>query len=209
MQYLLLIHIVLAIWVLIDGHKRKVNVILWAIGATILGPIILPYFIVNRPSKTHAFERGEKRQLLFKGLAVFWMLLLAAIGIWGGKTPSDIFKSEPLEYRLAVISTGGFVREDDIIIERFRSILDQLSQNYAEDPQQIANMSVIVRDRMKATGVNESLLNIMEGLNQLLWPQDSGKRRYSEFAFAYAGLRNKGLSHGEAIESLQAKVSGY
>ena len=199
----------LAIWVVIDGYKRKVNVIPWAIGATILGPIILPYFIVNRPLKAYVSNGGRKRQILIKGLAVFWVLLLAVIGIWGGKTPTNLIKSEPLEYRLAVISTGGYVRENDAIIDRFRSLLDQLSQNYVEDPQQIANMSVIVRNQVKANGTDESLLNIMEGLNRLIWPQDSGKRRYSEFAFAYAGLRNKGLTHGEAIERLQAKVSGY
>lgn len=209
MHYLLLIHVMLAIWVLIDGHRRKVNVIPWAIGAMILGPIILPYFIANRPLKAYASKGGVKRQILFKGLAVFWVLLLAVIGIWSGKTPTNLIKREPLEYRLAVISTGGYVRKNDAIIDRFRSLLDELSQNYIEDPQQIANMSVIVRDQMKANGIDESLLNLMEGLNQLLWPQDSGKRRYCEFAFAYVGLRNDGLTHGEAIERLQAKVSGY
>ncbi len=70
-------------------------------------------------------------------------------------------------------------------------------------------MSVIIRDRLSANGIDESLLNIMEGLNQLLWPQDSKKKVYSEYAFAYAGLRNKGLPHQDAIEILQGKVSGY
>jgi hypothetical protein len=209
MHYLLLIHVLLAIWILIDGHIRKLSIIPWVIGATILGPIVLPYYIVNRSQKVYASQRNGKSQILFKCIAAFWAFLLAVTGIWGAKAPTNIIKREPLEYRLAVISTGGNVRENDDIIARFHSLLDELSQNYVEDSQQIANMSVIVRDQIKANGIDESLLNIMEGINQLLWPQDSTKKRYSECVFAYVGLRKKGLSHMEAIEKLQATVSGY
>jgi hypothetical protein len=197
------------ICVLIDGHKLKFNVIPWAIGTTILGPIILPLYISRRPLNGCEFRRGGKWQKLFNGLAVFWVLLLAAISIWGGNTPTHTIKQESLEYRLAVINTGGNISENDATIARFRSLLTQLSQNYIEDTLQIANMSVIIRDRLSANGIDESLLNIMEGLNQLLWPQDSKKKRYSEYAFAYAGLRNKGLPHQDAIEILQGIVSGY
>ena len=57
--------------------------------------------------------------------------------------------------------------------------------------------------------MDESLLNIMDGLNQIMWPEDGKKRSYSEYAFAYVGMRNRGFSHIEAIENLQALVSGY
>lgn len=209
MSYLLLIHLMLTICVLIDGHKLKSNVIPWAIGTTILGPIILPLYISKRPLNGCERRGCGKWRKLFKGLAVLWVLLWAAISIWGVNTPTHTIKQESLEYRLAVINTGGNIRENDATISRFRSLLTQLSQNYIEDTQQIANMSVIIRDRLSAKGIDESLLNIMEGLNQLLWPQDSKKKRYSEYAFAYAGLRNKGLPHQDAIEILQGVVSGY
>ncbi|MGA1791854.1 MAG: hypothetical protein ACMUIM_10235 [bacterium] len=209
MHYILLIHGILAIWISIDTYKRKVNLIPWTIGTIFLGPITLPYYIATRPLKDSQSPGCGKTQTLIKVLAVFWALMLAVVGIWGGKTATNIIKEEPLEYRLAVISTKGYVREGDAIVTRFRSLLDQLSQNYIEEPQQIANMSVIVRDKLKAYGVNESLLSIMDGLNQIIWPQDSKKRRYSEYAFAYVGLRNGGLTHTEAIERVQATVNGY
>jgi len=209
MHYILLIHGMLAIWISIDGYKRKVNLIPWTIGTIFLGPITLPYYIAIRPLKASQSPASGKAQTLFKGLAVFWALMLAVAGIWGGKTMTNIMKEEPLEYRLAVISTKGYVREDDAIVTRFRSLLDQLSQNYIEDPEQIASMSLIVRDKLKAYGINEPLLNIMEGLSQIIWPHESKKRRYSEYIFAYADMRNNGLTHCEAIERLQATLSGY
>ncbi|MGA1841331.1 MAG: hypothetical protein ACMUIU_11960 [bacterium] len=209
MNYLLLIHLIFTICVLIDGHKLKLNIIPWAIGTIILGPIILPLYISKRHVKGKELREVFKWQKLFTGLALFWAILLALIGIWGRNTPIDILKEESLEYRLAVINTGGHNSEKDDTIGRFRSLLSQLSDNYIEDTQQIANMSVIVRDRLSSNGIDESLLNIMEGLNQILWPQDSPKKRYSEYAFTYAGLRNKGLSHQEAIETLQSVASGY
>jgi hypothetical protein len=174
-----------------------------------LGPIILPLYISNRPLNSCEFRGGGQWKIIFNGLAVFWMLLLAAMSIWGGNTPTHTIKEESLEYRLAVINTGGNISENDPTIARFRSLLNQLSQSYMEDTQQIANMSVIIRDRLSANGIDESLLNIMEGLNQLLWPNESNKKGYSEYAFAYAGLRNKGLPHQDTIEILQSIVNGY
>ncbi|MGA1863863.1 MAG: hypothetical protein ACMUHX_02250, partial [bacterium] len=179
------------------------------IGAIILGPIILPLYISKRPVKGKDLREVFKWQKLFTGLALFWAVLLMLIGIWGRNIPTDTTKEESLEYRLAVMNTGGNISENDATIGRFRSLLSQLSDSYIEDAQQIANMSVIIRDRLSSSGTNESLLNIMEGLNQILWPQDSQKKRYSEYAFAYAGLRNKGLSHQDAIETLQSVASGY
>ncbi|MGA1796157.1 MAG: hypothetical protein ACMUIL_09880 [bacterium] len=199
----------IAIWVLIDGHRRKANLVPWAIGATLLGPIILPYYVPLRSSKSHESPRDREAQILLKGLAVCWALMLAVVSIWGGRLPVNLINNEPLEYRLAIISTKGNVRYNDAIVSRFRCLLDELSQNYVEDPRQIANMSVIVRNKLKGYGIQESLLTIMEGLNQILWPPDSPKKRYSEFAFAYADLRNKGLTHQDAVETIQALVSGY
>lgn len=209
MPYILLVHAILIIWILIDGHKRKVNVIPWAIGTIILGPIILPQYITKRPLKANESRGDAKRQDIFTSFAIIWAVLLVVISIWGGKTITNTIKSEPLEYRLAVMNAGGYVHEYDKSVTHFNSLLDQLSQSCIEDRQQIANISVIMCNKVRARGIDESLLNIMEGLSQLLWPQDSKKRRYSEYAFAYAGLRNTGLSHKDSIDELQAIISGY
>ena len=51
MRYILLIHGMLAIWISIDGYKRKLNLIPWAVATILLGPITLPYYISIRPLK--------------------------------------------------------------------------------------------------------------------------------------------------------------
>ena len=212
MKYILLIHLLIVIWVFIDGYKCKINPYPWAIAAMLFGPIILYHYILKRPLRTDKSLRSVqsfKSDKPLKCLALFWAILLALISIWGGKCPTNTIKSESLDYRLAVIDTGSFVIEGDPIIKRFDSVLDQLSYNYVEDRQQIANISIIICDKMKSNGIDESLLDIMDGLNKLIWPQDFKKRRYSEYLITYASLRNNGLSKQEAIETLQAIINDY
>lgn len=211
MHYILLVHGIFIIWILIDGYNRKINIVPWVIGTVILGPIIIPQYMAKRPLKASEHREGVKTQSFFNKLALFWTLMLGVISIWGGKsfTNTIMAKREPLEYRLAVMNAKGNVLENDAVVSRFSSALDQLSESCIEDRQQIANISVIVHDKVRASGINEPLLNIMEGLSQLLWPEDLKKGKYSEYAFAYAGLRNTGLSHEDAIEQLKAIVSGY
>ena len=209
MHYLLLVHLTLLVWVAIDGFDRRMNIVPCIMGTMILGPVILPYYICRRPLKAGEFPKDKRLQSLLKCLAIFWAFMWAVIGIWGGKIYTDTTRNEPLEYRLAVISNKGRVLENDEIMIRFRYLIDRLSESYFEDPQQIVNISVILYKKIKENGIDESLLNIMEGMNQIIWPEDGKKRSYSEYAFAYVALRNRGLPHNEAIDNLQAIVNGY
>jgi len=209
MYYVFLIHAIFVFWLFIDGYAQKVGIIPWAIGALLLGPIILPHYITKRKLKDGMSREGGNRQHLFKVIALLWSIILVAVSIWGGKTYTNTINAEPLEYQLAVINKKDSVQKNDAIIDRFRSLLEQLSQKYIEDPQKITNMSVIVRDQMKAKGIDESLVNIMEGMNQLLWPLEFEKRRYAEYAYAYVSLRNKGFTHRESIDRLQYIINGY
>lgn len=115
--------------------------------------------------------------------------------------------NESLEHQLATIDAGGHVAKDDITVARFRSLLEQLSSMYVEDKQEIADASVTAQQLLKKDGVAESLLNIMEGLNQLFATQIENQK-YFEYAAAYVTLRNKGQSHSEALRGLQAILRG-
>lgn len=114
---------------------------------------------------------------------------------------------EPLEYQLATINAGGYVSKDHITVARFRSLLNQLSSTYVENKQQIADMSVKAQQILKEDGVEESLLNIMEGLNQL-FSRKIENQKYAEYLAAYVTLRNKGQSHSQAISGLKAILQG-
>jgi hypothetical protein len=109
---------------------------------------------------------------------------------------------ESIEYKLACINAGRQVRQDDITIARFRSLLRQLSSTFVENQQQIADMSVKGQQMLKQDGIAESLLNIMEGMNQL-FSSKIENQKYAEYISAYLTLRDKGQSHSEAIKGLQ------
>lgn len=111
--------------------------------------------------------------------------------------------AESLEYKLATINARGYVSKNHITVARFRSLLDQLSSTYVENKQQIADMSVTAQDLLEKDGIEESLLNIMEGLNQLFATRIENQK-YAEYAAAYVTLRSKGQSHSQAIRGLQA-----
>ena len=115
--------------------------------------------------------------------------------------------SESLEYKLATINADGYVSKDHIIVARFRSLLNQLSATFVEDKQQIADMSVTAQNLLNKDGIPESLINIMEGMNQL-FPRKIDNQKYAEYAAAYVTLRSKGKSHTEAIRGLQALLRG-
>ncbi len=114
-------------------------------------------------------------------------------------------KPETLEYKLATIEKG-YVSRDDILIRRFRSLLSQLSDSYVENKQQISDMTVKAQEILeKEEGIKESLLNMMEGMNQIFYKKIENQK-YSEYMAAYMALRRKGQSHNEAINGLKGIV---
>ncbi len=114
-------------------------------------------------------------------------------------------KQRSLEYQLATIDKG-YVSDGDPTIARFRSLLDQLSNTYVENKQSIADMTVMTQKLLKEKyGISESLLRIMEGMNQILY-QRLPNQAYAEYTTAYIQLRNSGMSHSEAVEGLAALI---
>jgi hypothetical protein len=114
---------------------------------------------------------------------------------------------ESLEYQLATINAGGYVSRNHITVARFRSLLSQLSSTYIEKEQQIADMSVKAQQLLRKDGVAESLLNIMEGMNQI-FTRKIENQKYAEYIAAYITLRSKGQSHTEAVRGLQGLLRG-
>jgi len=111
-------------------------------------------------------------------------------------------KQKSIEYMLATIEKG-YVSNGDIIIARFRSLLEQLESKFVENKKQISDMSVKGQQLLKEEGVKESLLNIMEGMNGL-FSKESANLKYAKYMSYYMGLRTSGQSHHEAIEGLKA-----
>ncbi len=115
--------------------------------------------------------------------------------------------SVSIEYMLATINAGGYVSKDDVTVARFRSLLNQLSTTFVEDEQQIGDISVKVQNLLKQDGIQESLINIMEGMNQLFF-RKIDNQKYATYTAIYLTMRNKGSSHTEAIRAIQAILRG-
>jgi len=98
---------------------------------------------------------------------------------------------EPIEYKLAVIDAGEYIAKDDIKVARFRSLLQQLSEKFVENSQQVADMTVVGQKMLREEGVDERMLNMMEGLNQIFTEQLENQK-YSEYVGLYVILRTKG-----------------
>ena|GEM_PF-2707053 len=218
-----------AIWIFVDGLRRKANATLWAIGTLIFGSYIFPVYLMARKPIKSGQEREDERQerrdgaaalrwRLLKGCIfplgiIFWTLLIIGASIWKDTSPLVKAREEDFAYKLAILDAKGDIRlgQDDDRLLRFRSLLDQLSENYAEDRQQIANISALVYKRIKARGLRRdaSLLKIMEDLNRLGYYGQLKHQSYAERAFSYVRLRYMGQSHNQAIEGLQLMVRGY
>lgn len=118
------------------------------------------------------------------------------------KTPIINEPAPTLEYQLATINAHGYIPQDHTTVMRFRSLLDQLSTTYIESKQQIADMTIMARELLKKDGIEESPLNIMEGMNQLFSTKIENQK-YAEYVSAYVALRSKGRTHTDAILGLQ------
>lgn len=142
-------------------------------------------------------------KILISSLAIMAMLYCGGEGP-EQQQPQPQPKPKSMEYMLATIDKG-YVSSDDIIIARFRSLLQQLDSTYVESKNQIGDMTVGIQKLIKDEGVNETLLNIMEGMNSLFSTRTENQN-YAEYASAYGILRTKGQSHHEAIAGLRALI---
>lgn len=209
-MWLLIIHSILTIWVVFDSIKRRSSFIPWAIGTLAFGPILLPVYIARRPQISGETEMNRRLYNLLKRVSILWTILLVLVCIWSQKQDiNSAVQNDTLEYRLAVINNKSCMERSDATVSRFSSLLDRLTQKCKENREQIINISVIAHDRIVATGVKESLLEVMEDLNRLMDKAGPKKQKYTDYIYTYARLRNSGLSHDETIERLEAAMIGF
>jgi hypothetical protein len=90
---------------------------------------------------------------------------------------------------------------DELMMNRFRSLLGQLDARYIETSQQIGDMTVKAQQMLRDQGVAVRLLDVMEGMNRI--PSlGVSNQRYAEYVAMYVVLRQEGQSHEEGIGAL-------
>ncbi|HEX3933623.1 MAG TPA: hypothetical protein VHW43_03020 [Puia sp.] len=113
-----------------------------------------------------------------------------------GSTPStasaqqkeDKAAGMPTEQKLAVLDAGTFVDTTDIKVKRMRSLLDDLSEKYAEPRDTIAEYTSKAQGVLADKGVQESCLDILENMNKVDKLENT---HYKDAVTLYVMLRAK------------------
>ena len=126
-------------------------------------------------------------------------------------TPQQEVAQESVAFRLALADGGSLIGRDDATVERFERVLRQLSSTFNEKPEHIGGLSIGCRVELSRQGVSESLLNIMEGMNQvldapMLSASGANMQKYSDYCALYIAQRAEGTSHSRAVANMRNLV---
>lgn len=131
--------------------------------------------------------------------------VLASCAPDSGSSSTEDFRQLPLELKLA---THWGDSADPVKVNRYRELFAQLAETYVDPPQGIYESIIATRVILEKKGVSESLLNIMDGLNQIL-ARPIPNQKIDTYVAAYVVLRNKGESHDAAVNDLRAVMTAY
>jgi hypothetical protein len=89
-------------------------------------------------------------------------------------TGAAVSQSGPTaEFEMASIDSNGAISPDDIRVARYRTLLDLLETKSGDAPNgddNVGSAFVEAQRELRERGISESMLNLMEGMNQLIRP---------------------------------------
>jgi len=121
---------------------------------------------------------------------------------------SSVASAQSLGYQLATIEKNGYVTKNDILVKRFNSLLNLLSNNYIDTKQEIADGTVKAQQLLKKNGIDESMVTIMEGMNQI-YDLNNSNRKYNVYLPCYVIFRINGYSNDKSLSLLQESINVY
>ena len=113
-----------------------------------------------------------------------------------------------LGYKLAVIETGKYYSESDLKVKRYNSLINLLSGKYVENKQQIADKTVTAKQILTENGIDENMINIMEGMNKI-YDLNNSYRKYGEYSSCYLIFRINGYNHDKSLSLLQESINTF
>uniref|UniRef100_UPI003217C9E3 hypothetical protein n=1 Tax=uncultured Draconibacterium sp. TaxID=1573823 RepID=UPI003217C9E3 len=120
--------------------------------------------------------------------------------------PRSTYNDRSLAYKLAILDKDGYITEEDQLVKRFEYLLNSLNNKYTDTKSQIGDRTVVGWEQLKSSGINASLLEIMEGMNTLRDPSKSIKS-YHEYLFIYLIVRKELVSHNNTMKDYQASLN--
>ena len=138
---------------------------------------------------------------LFVGLSVIVLLSAKELGCFrsfsftpSSPSPSPVQAQRSYAEMVATLDGSGNVT-------RYQSLLQQLSASFKVSEKTIADQTAGTVQTLRDSGIEESFLNIMEGISTISY---SIKGTYMDTVTAYTALRIQGNSHSAAISSIAA-----
>lgn len=121
----------------------------------------------NKARRQREDKQRSGRLYLLKVMALLPFFIFGVYSIGKNLLSSNHSRAQSaseasLEYNLAVIHRGGYLREDDPLVMSFGRALDRLQAKCPETRQQLADMSVRARDILRDNNINEPLLAVLE-----------------------------------------------
>ncbi|MEX0662513.1 MAG: hypothetical protein WD137_12045 [Balneolaceae bacterium] len=111
-------------------------------------------------------------------------------------------QTNSMPYNLAVIEAGYKVETNHNYVKRFESLLEKLDGKYEENEEEIGNISANVKKILEEEkGIEETLTNIMEGMNLVF--SSTASVKYAEAVSSYIVLRDNGYNHDKAVDGLK------
>ena len=107
------------------------------------------------------------KNLIYSALFLIFVLMFPIFG-------------QSLAYQCASVDANRLVNKDDITIKRFNFLLNNLSKKFIENQTQIADITVMAKNKFYKLGREESLLDIMEAVNENS-SFDTPKQSYANF----------------------------
>lgn len=122
--------------------------------------------------------------------------------------PTKETSEHSLGYKLAVVETGNYYYESDLKVKRYNSLINQLSGKYVDNKQQIANITVTAKQILTENGIDENMINIMEGMNKI-YDLNNSYRKYNEYSSCYVIFRINGYNHDKSLSLLQESINTF
>jgi hypothetical protein len=118
----------------------------------------------------------------------------------------NTMSAQSIGCKLAMLDTGKSLTDGDLLSKRYSNILHQLTLKYIESEERICDISVVGKRLLNESGIDESMINIMEGILKLRDLKTKTKK-YSENVSIYVAARQNGNGHYEALSKLQDLLS--
>lgn len=141
---------------------------------------------------------GQPVRRLCAALTVAVLVSSAGCSGGSGASSSVNFEQQPLEFKLAYRDGAS---DDEVKVNRYRSLLSQLSSTYVDSPQGIYESMVTAQIILQKKGISESEINIMDGMNKI-FETKIPNQKIDQYLAAYITLRDQGKSHNEAVKDL-------